>query len=185
MQRGEKMFKKSIVIVVFLAVSMVFFLVFRANAINENVQGVVLAKIVNEDNLDFDKGYRNQYLEERNNFLNLNFESVAEEKDDIFTTGAKNDNLKGYKINNENFAVELITCDSYERFCAFRINGVPTKKIYDFKNFGSARKSAFDIDEGYELKINSVEFDFCDNRKFCHLGYEGYNIVNLSIKRKA
>ena len=144
----------------------------------------ILAKVFNEDNLGFDREFKLQYLNEYKNFSYLNFKKVVGREGFIFSVGAKNDNIKGFNINNKNFAIDLLTCSSYERYCAFRINGVPTKKLFSIKDFGNIRKKSFDLDENYTLKINSIEFDFCDNKRFCHLGYEGYHLVNVSIERK-
>jgi len=143
-----------------------------------------LTKLFNEDSLDFDREYRIKYLNERNNFSNLNFKNVVDRDVTAFTVGARNDNVKGFNVNNKNFAIDLIDCDSWERYCAFRINGVPTKKLFSFSEFGGNRKNSFDLDGNYILKINSIEFDFCDNRRFCHLGYEGYHVVDVSIEKK-
>ena len=143
-----------------------------------------LAKIFNEDNLEFDKEYKKKYLDLNKNFSNLNFKKIAEKEDIVMTVGARINNIKGLEINNKNFAIDLITCNSYERYCAFRINGVPTKKLFSFEEFGTAKKTSFDLDANYIIKINSVNFDFCDNRRFCHLGYEGYHKVDVSIEEK-
>lgn len=145
---------------------------------------LTLAKVFNEDNLDFDREFRLRYLNEHKNFSYIDFKRLTGRDEVVFSVGAKNDNIKGFNVNNKNFVIDLLGCNSYERYCIFRINGIPTKKLHSIKDFRNTRKNSFDLDELYIIKINSIEFDFCDNKRFCHLGYEGYHIVNVSIERK-
>jgi len=143
-----------------------------------------LAKVFNEDNLDFDREFKNEYLSQHNDFSYLNFKSVVNDEDDIFTIGAKNANIQGFNVGNKNFAIHLILCNSYERYCSFRINGIPTKKLFSFEEFGNTKKNSFDLDENHTMRINSIDFNFCDNKRFCDFGTESYNILNLTITRK-
>jgi len=149
-----------------------------------NIAKKGLAKLLNEDNLDFDRNYKAKYLLDRNNFSDMDFEIKSVGSILNLKTGARQDNLKGVKLNDKDFAIDLVSCDSYERYCTFRINGVPTKKMFGSTDFGNARKHSFDLDENYSIKVNSIVFDFCDNRRFCHLGMEAYHVVNMSIERK-
>ena len=152
---------------------------------NQNINFPLnLAKVFNEDNLDFDREIRAHYLDEHKNFSDLNFKKITDRDESIFMVGAKNDNIKGFNVNKKNFALHLMYCDSYNRYCIFKINGIPTKRLFSFKEFEDTKTNSFDLDESYKMKINFVEFDFCDNRRFCHLGYEGYHVVNISIERK-
>lgn len=146
-----------------------------------NVSG--LAKLFNEDNLDFDRDYKTKYLNDHKNFSNINFKKIIDKEDSTLSVGARNDNIKGFEINNSRFAIDLIGCNSYSKYCTFRINGVPTKQVYSPKDIPN-KKTSFDLDEQYVMKVENIVFDFCDNRRFCHLGYEGYNIVNVSIEKK-
>ena len=98
--------------------------------------------------------------------------------------GAKQDKIRGVSINDSNFVVDLLYCKLQGRYCAFRINGVPVARLHSFKEFGNTKQNSFDIDGNYVLKVNSIKFSHCDNKRFCHLGYEGYNIVNVSVERK-
>ncbi|MBI2659314.1 hypothetical protein HYX05_04430 [Candidatus Woesearchaeota archaeon] len=134
-----------------------------------------LAKVYNEDNLDFDREYRDGYLKDRNYFSNLDYAKVSGGyKMTMKVGGPYYNDYKGINLNNlKKYAFDLISCNSYERYCTFRINGIPTKKMYT--------DLTFQLDEQYSMKINHIEFDFCDNRAFCHLGYEAYHIVDISI----
>ena len=144
----------------------------------------ILAKVFNEDNLDFDRQYRKEYLDWYKNFSDLSFDRIVASSNFIVTVGARNENVKGINVNDNNYVFHLMYCDSYNRYCIFKINGVPTKRLYSFKDFTDTKVNSFDFDQVYRMKINSVEFDFCENRRFCHLGYEGYHVVNVSIERK-
>jgi len=143
-----------------------------------------LSKVFNEDALDFDRNLRAQYLNGHNDFLNLSFKNVSSKEDAVLNVGARNDEIRGYDINNKKYATHLLYCDSYQRYCIFKINGVPSQRLFSFKDVGDTKRNSFDLDENYKLKINSVEFDFCDNRRFCHLGFEGYHVVSITIERK-
>ena len=142
-----------------------------------------LAKLFNEDKVEFDKNFRDDYLSKRNNFSDLHFKKVILKENARLIVGNREDNIKGFEVNNKSFAIDLIGCNSYSKYCAFRINGVPTKQMYSIKDFPN-RKISFDLDGQYVMKIDNITFDFCDNRRFCHLGYEGYNVVDISIERK-
>ena len=142
-----------------------------------------LAKIYNEDLMDFDKDYRAQYLNDHKNFSNINFKKVVNREDAKFLVGSRNDNIKGFNVNNESFAIDLLGCNSYSKYCTFRINGVPTKHMYSIKDFPD-RKTSFDLGGQYIMKIENIVFDFCDNRRFCHLGAEGYHVVDIMVEKK-
>ncbi len=143
-----------------------------------------LAKIQNEDLLDFDRQYKENYLKQRNNFSNLDFKKIIGKEDLILKIGAKNDKVRGLELNQSRFVVDLILCNPHERYCAFRVNGVPTKKLFSVKDVGVSKPTTMNLDGIHLLKINSINFNFCDNRRFCHLGAEGYHIVNASVERK-
>lgn len=149
--------------------------------VNENISR--LAKIFNEDNLDFDREFRDLYLAQRKNFSDLPFKNVTTKENARLLIGSRNDNIKGYEINNTRFAIDLLGCNSYSRYCTFRINGVPTKQIYSPRDFPDGKVS-FDLDGQYVVKIENIVFDYCDGRRFCHLGLEGYHVVDVSIERK-
>ncbi|MBS3102154.1 hypothetical protein J4458_01760 [Candidatus Woesearchaeota archaeon] len=134
-----------------------------------------LAKVYNEENLDFDRAYRDNYLQERNYFSDLNYEIVTGGYSQTSKVGGPYYNdYKAINLNNQKkYVFDLLSCNSYEKYCVFRINGVPTGKI--------EKGATFRLDEQYSMKIEDIVFDFCDNRAFCHLGYEAYNIVDFII----
>ena len=142
-----------------------------------------LAKIHNEELLDFDKQYKENYLKERNNFSDLPFKNVTLKENARFLVGNRNDNIKGFEVNNNKFAIDLLGCNSYSKYCTFRVNGMPTKHLYSLKDFPD-RKTSFDLDGQYVIKIENIDFDYCDNRRFCSFAYEAYHVVDVSIKRK-
>ncbi len=144
----------------------------------------VLAKVFNEDNLDFDREYKRKYLDLRNNFSEITFSNITSDVSYTLKVGAKNDKLRAIKINDNNFVIDLLYCKLQGRYCAFRVNGVPAARLHSFEEFGSDRINSFDIDGNYVLKVNSVKFNQCDNHRFCHLGYEGYHLVDVSIEGK-
>ena len=143
-----------------------------------------LAKIFNEDNLVFDRDYLYEYLEDRKNFSDLDFKNITVNDKLTLKYGAVLEPLSGIKINDENFAIEVMGCNSYERYCTFRINGVPTKKLYSLEEFQGSRKPDFDLDDDYKLTIENIVFDYCDGQRFCSLGYESYNIIDVKIKSR-
>jgi len=182
--------KKRVLLIsgVVLVVLSIFVGAVTLNATNNLYQNmtksIVLAKVFNEDNLDFDKSYRLKYLNNHKNFSNINFKKVVDRDDNTFTVGSRNDNIKGFDINNQSYAIHLLYCEPQGRYCAFRINGVPAARLHSFLEVENSKITFFDIDEDYVLKVNSIKFNQCDNKRFCHLGYEGYHVVDVSIERK-
>lgn len=143
-----------------------------------------MAKLFNEDDLDFDRSLRLNYLEKNNNFSNVLFANITGKIDFKLNVGAKQNKTQGISINNSNFVIDLLYCEINGRYCTFRINGVPAAKLHSSEEFGINKQTSFDLDGNYVLKVNSIKFNYCNNRRFCHLGYEGYNIVNVSVERK-
>ena len=132
-----------------------------------------LAKVYNEDNLDFDRAYRDQYLKDYSYFSNIDYVKTSGSYLTVMKVGNVNDNIKGVNINNEKkYAIHLLYCNAYS-YCAFRINGVP---------FPQARKdSTFQLDDQYTMKITNIVFNYCDTKAFCNIGFEAYNIVDVLI----
>ncbi len=141
-----------------------------------------LGKVYGQENLSYDKAFAAEYLALRNNFTDVAFQRIFSAKEDFtFSKGNKIDDLKGIRTDAGNYAVHLVYCDAFNRFCKFRINGVPTHRMY---LPGAQGTNTFDIDDTYLLKINSAKFNQCDKKRFCHLGFEGYHTVAVSIERK-
>ncbi len=153
-------------------------------SVNLSNNATRLAKVFDEDNLEFDKESRSLYLQRRNNFSDISFSNITLDTNYILKVGAKNDKLRAIKISDNNFVIDLLYCKLQGRYCAFRINGVPVVRLHSFKEFGNNKQNSFEIDGNYVLKVNSIKFNHCDNKRFCHLGYEGYNIVNISVEMK-
>ena len=154
------------------------------NIIGITLNNTNLAKVFNEDNLGFDKAYRLRYLQKNNYFSYVKFKNLTDNERYALKVGAKNDRIRGINISGNNFVIDLLYCELNGRYCAFRINGVPAAQLHSFEEFGTSRKNSFDIDQNYVLKVNSIKFNQCDNKRFCHLGYEGYNIVDVSVEKK-
>src|SRR3990167_2746024 len=114
-----------------------------------------LAKVYNEENLDFDRAYRDNYLQERNYFSDLNYEIVTGGYSQTSKVGGPYYNdYKAINLNNQKkYVFDLIDCDSYERYCTFRINGVPTGKMHNPNEFPD-KKTSFRLDEEYTIKID-------------------------------
>ena len=141
-----------------------------------------LAKLFNQDSMQFDKEYAEKYLSLFQNFSNIEYKGVVKDTATIMTVGAKQDNIKGFDVKGDKFSVHLIYCDRNSKSCAFRINGVPTGKLH-IKNTQD-KQNEFQLNKDYVLKINSIKFDYCDNRRFCNVAYEAYDVVDMEIERK-
>lgn len=148
-----------------------------ASNITQVSNNAFLAKVSNQENLTYDRTYAKQYLELRQNFSNLKFQRVWNDKEEFqLSVGNKVNTLKGIRTNKGRFALDLVFCNEFEKSCKFRINGVPTSKMF--------ANSSFDLDGEFVLKINSAKFNQCDNHRFCNYWFEGYDIINVSVERK-
>ena len=144
----------------------------------------VLAKVFNEDNLDFDTESKARYLEIRKNFSDSKFTNITSNIDYNLKVGAKIDTLRAISINNNNYVIDLIKCKLQGRYCTFRINGVPAVRLHSFEEYGNSNINSFDIDGSYILKVNSIKFNHCEGTGFCHFGYQSYDVVDVMIERK-
>ena len=149
-----------------------------------SVAAHVLARVFNQDNLDYDRGYAQEYLSLRHNFSDLPYREVNDREDFSLTMGNKPNDVGGFSINNSRFAVHVVYCDGFAGFCKFRVNGVLTPQLYFSEKLDSGKTDSFDLDGNYVLTIKSAQFELCDNHRFCHLGYEGYDKVDAMIERK-
>ncbi|MBI2134700.1 hypothetical protein HYU09_01805 [Candidatus Woesearchaeota archaeon] len=116
-----------------------------------------LAEIYNEENLDFDRDYRDNYLADYNYFSDLEFVITSGGDKLHMDTSTTSQTLRGININGKNFAFDFIGCDAWERYCSFRINGVPTKKTFD-PNYHPDKQTSFRFDEDYSLLIETVNY---------------------------
>lgn len=142
--------------------------------VNIFVVNAQLAKVYNEENLDFDRAYRDNYLKERNYFSNLDYAKVSGGyKMTIKVGGPYYNDYKGINLNNQKkYAFDLLSCSG--SYCTFRINGVPSGKMQ--------KDSTFQLDNNYVMKITNIEFNYCNNQRFCNIGFEAYNIVDILIE---
>lgn len=142
---------------------------------------IPLANVVN--NVSIQTPYIKQYLATYNDFSDVMYEKVLPNSvtHEVLTVGNHEDNIKGFEINGKRYAVHLLLCDYNLQRCFFRINGVPTGALHAFKEGQPEDSAAFNLDATYKIKINSITFDHCDNRRFCNLHYEAYDIVNISV----
>lgn len=125
--------------------------------------------------------YAAGYLERNNNFDDLEYVVVQEDKHPVrLMIGNRQDDLKGLLVNDKRFVVQLMACDWMDHVCGFRINGVPTGAMK--ANEGAA--SEFLLDQDYKLVLRDAQFDFCDNRRFCNLHFEAYDIVDVEIEKR-
>ena len=175
---------------------------------------IPLAGIFDEEKLEFDRSFMDKYLKIHGNFSNLEFRKIISEnrgvrslsgmikerqirnqlntdaavpeiKDEfVLKTGAKNENLKGYEIGGRKFAIHALSCSHRDKSCIFRINGVPTKSLKAGIETSNSEENSFQIDDNQYIKIQSVEIDQCDNKRFCNLAYEGYDVLHISIEGK-
>ena len=99
----------------------------------------------------------------------------------VMKVGNVNDNVKKINVNNEkSYTINLLSCNSYEKYCTFRVNDVPTGKLHSPKDF-SDKPTSYQLDDKYSLKITNIEFDFCNNQRFCNIGFEAYHVMDILI----
>ena len=157
------------------------------NTQNSNLdlnKSIKLAKLYNEDSLDFDRQYRLHYLQKNKNFSDVVFNNITGNTKYTLKAGAVNERIKSVKLNNQNYVIDLLYCEINGKYCAFRINGVPVPQIRSFEQFGNSKVTSFDIDGNYILKVNSIKFNHCEGTGFCHFGYQSYDVVDVMIERK-
>jgi hypothetical protein len=149
-----------------------------SDIVNETTQ---LATVINGRSID--TPYIQNYLRTYKNFSNIKYEKIPFNSTTKLrlTVGAKEDNIKGFEIGSKRYAIHLIFCDHITKTCAFRINGVATGALAAINNLKANITSKFDLDENYALQIENIQFYYCDNRRFCNVHYEAYDIVNISV----
>lgn len=132
----------------------------------------------------YDAEYVNKYFNMAKNFSDVLFEDLGTFSfySTTMKVGNVMDNTRSYRIGNEKFVIHLLGCDISNLACMFRINGVPTKRLYSSDKL--LAKSSFSLNPDYELRISSIIFDYCGDARFCDLDFEAYHIVNISIIRK-
>ncbi len=144
---------------------------------NNEVHTFILSKGLASINVPYsvNLNYTKQYLSYMNNFSDVNFQSINAVST-VMSSRNVNDKIRGYKISDKNYAIHLLGCDSSDISCAFRINGVPTRKLRP--------GDIFPLNDGNILKINSIVLDYCNNQRFCDVIYDAYDLINYSIVKE-
>ena len=92
--------------------------------------------------------------------------------------------FNGHMINGKRYIIELLACDRRSKSCSFMINGdVVTKNIFLSDKEKEGKQVGFDLDGDYMLVINSIRFDYCDNKRICDYDYEAYDLVDIAVKK--
>ena len=150
-------------------------------------------KVINEtprlatrvNNHSADDHYVKGYLGIYKNFSDIPFQKIKRNATANLKllVGAKEDNIRGFQVGNDRYAIHLIICNHNTGECAFRVNGVATGPLRD-NNSDTGAHSKFSIDENKTLEVTGIQLDYCDGRRFCNVYYEAYDIVNLTVTAK-
>ena len=145
--------------------------------VNETA-GPELATIINGKSID--TPYIRSYIILYNNFSKVEFEKVENilEKPVIMKFGNYNKKFQGTTIDNKNYVIHLVGCDREQKTCNFRVNGILAKELSPYGT------DTFDLDDNYKIKINSIEFSYCDNRRFCDYDFQAYDRVEVEVVRR-
>ncbi len=125
-----------------------------------------------------------EYIRWYNNFSSLHFEEIGN-KTEISTAievGNFDHELKGFTIDNKMYAIELVSCDEKTKGCGFKINGIDTGKIYVSDE--DRIPQSFNLNANYNIIINSITFNYCDNKRFCDTHFEAYDLVDVEVIKK-
>lgn len=136
----------------------------------------ILATTVNGISIESDP-YITQYLADRNNFQDLDMQTVTADGVDNIEMKSRNapEQYNRYTINNKNYVIDLIACPNELQTCTFRINGVLAS--------GLTKSSDFNLDNEYKLHIVNIQFNYCDNRRFCDGMYQEYDKLEYEIQK--
>lgn len=88
--------------------------------------------------------------------------------------GPSSEHIKTYTLGSRSYTLELVLCDEGQQRCVFNLYGE-----YPYKNI--AINEQFNLGQDYYLILNSIVFDFCDDRRFCDIYNDVYDIANFSI----
>lgn len=140
-----------------------------------------LASKVN--NTSIDTPYITDYLKLYKNFSDIQYERLSKNSTvkTRLTAGAKEDNLRGFEMGYDRYAIHLILCNHNTKTCAFRVNGVTTGALSANSDKNAVVPSKFDLDENSTLEITGIQLDYCNGRRFCNVYYEAYDIVNVTV----
>jgi len=132
---------------------------------------------------EYNVAFAENYLNLMGNYSDLSYEFLGdtERYDFILKEGNVLDNIKGISLSNKKFAIDLLACAQNTNSCGFRINGVPTKRIYANND---PSQNSFNLDPNYKLRLNSIIFDYCGHVRVCDIDFDAYDIINISIVRR-
>jgi len=128
----------------------------------------------------YDQVYAQKYMQWMNNFEDIEYEKISGDTSTTLTVRNKIDNIKGYEINKQGFVIHLLSCDPHSYSCSFRINGVPTGNLFPT----GKGKNTFNINNNYELRVESITIDYCMGWRYCDLDRDAYDIVDVVVKLK-
>jgi hypothetical protein len=138
------------------------------------------ASIINNESTD--TPYIREYFGLYENFSDVNYLDLDKEKRRFGVERVKqliirdNDFSKdklGFVVNNTKFVVHMIVCNKERNFCALRVNGVLIKV---------SANSEIPLTEDYTLKVDSIDYGFCDHRRFCNRHYDAYDRILMSLE---
>lgn len=126
------------------------------------------------------------YLKTYKNFSDIQYEKISKNSTvkTRLVVGAKEDTIQGFEMGYDRYVIHLILCNHNAKTCAFRINGVITGALSAISDENAVMPSKFDLDDNSTIEITSIQFDYCDGRRFCNVYYEAYDIVNLAVITK-
>lgn len=119
-----------------------------------------LAKVYNEENIDYDREYTQEYLRLHNYFSDLEFKEI-DKCGEEFTLSSENyyTDFRGFNIDGYLFVFDLVYFNHFEKSSKFRINGVPTVKLFSPNVLEENRQNSFNIDGNYIVKLNYLDYN--------------------------
>lgn len=137
-----------------------------------------LAAVINGKSI-FDDAYVSSYLVKYNNLSDIEFKSLAQrERVASLKTGNVKNRIEGFILDNKGYAIHLIACDGEKGTCNFRINGLLVKDL------SPSAESDFNLSENYSIRIKSIKFDYCDNRRICDYLLQSYDLVEIEVMKR-
>ena len=133
----------------------------------KDLKEIKLAEIKSNDK------YKDKFLEWNDQYSDIDF--IKPDIDDSYSmiVGNKIDNIIGFEINEEGYAIELLACDYVKKACAFRVNGAPTKMMTE-------GKTEFKLTKEFSFMIIKIEFDKCDYT-VCDPIYDVFDMVQIEV----
>tara|TARA_Y100000310_G_scaffold118295_1_gene117153 strand:- start:1373 stop:2602 length:1230 start_codon:yes stop_codon:yes gene_type:complete len=94
-------------------------------------------------------------------------------QDTIKGANAGGDKTKTYTIDGNTYTLYIAICIGSPIRTSIRINEEPTG--------GLLVSDTYDLNDNYYIKIDSIDPDYCDGRRFCNIEFEAYCVVDFSI----